>query len=454
VAATDATVHVHAAARREFDHDPFEDGWELALGAVRVRAVHTPGHRPEHTAFAVVDGARGPEPVALLTGDSLFVGGLARPDLAVERETGARELFRSLRDRLLRFAPGCEVWPGHVGGSLCGGPGLSLKVSSTLGYELEHQGLLGVRGEQEFVRCLLASLGPQPPNVRRIVARNSGPLGLWDGEPPPLSPREIEASGALVVDVRADAEFDAGHVPGALSVSAERPWFGTRLGWVVDPERPVVLVGGDVRRAAALAAAVGITEIAGHLRGGMAAWDRPVARIERIGVDELHALSGAALIVDVRDRAEWDAGHLDGSLRLPYRDIRGLPPELDPEHPGRGHLRDGEPRRARRQPPRPPRRPEGAARRRRRRGRLARAAQRDARKSLITGAIAAGSTAWLWPSRVWTRALGRRSAIARAPACMNGSLSEPAIARVGAVICAHSSGSGVPSILASTWRPS
>lgn len=136
-----------------------------------------------------------------------------------------------------------------------------------------------------------------------------------------------------MVDARADAEFDAGHVPGALSVSAERPGFGTRLGWVVDPERPVVLAGGDVRRAAALAAAVGITEIAGHLRGGMAAWDRPVARIERIGVDELRALDGAAQIVDVRDRAEWDAGHIDGSLHLPYRDIRGLPPELDPARP-------------------------------------------------------------------------------------------------------------------------
>ena len=103
-AATGALIHIHAEAGAEYDHEPFEDGWELKLGAVRVRALHTPGHRPEHTAFALIDTARSDEPWAVLTGDSLFVGDIARPDLAVEKEEGARGIFRSLRDQLLALA--------------------------------------------------------------------------------------------------------------------------------------------------------------------------------------------------------------------------------------------------------------------------------------------------------------------------------------------------------------
>ena len=126
----------------EYDHEPFEDGWELKLGSVRVRALHTPGHRPEHTAFALIDTARSDEPWAVLTGDSLFVGDIARPDLAVEKEEGARGIFHSLRDQLLALGDDVEVWPGHLGGSLCGGPSIDLKVSSTVGYERRHNELL------------------------------------------------------------------------------------------------------------------------------------------------------------------------------------------------------------------------------------------------------------------------------------------------------------------------
>jgi len=104
-AATGATIHVHREAGAEYEHEPFEDGWELALGSVIVRALHTPGHRPEHTAFALVDMGRGGEPWAVLTGDSLFVNDIARPDLAVDKEEGARGIFHSLHDKLLALAP-------------------------------------------------------------------------------------------------------------------------------------------------------------------------------------------------------------------------------------------------------------------------------------------------------------------------------------------------------------
>src|SRR3954447_24412095 len=140
-AATGAVIHVHALAAPRYEHAAFEDGWELALGSVVVRALHTPGHRPEHTAVALIARDRGPEPWAVLSGDSLFVGGIARPDLAVEKTEGARGIFHSLHGRLLPLGDDVEVWPGHLGGSLCGGPGIDMKVSSTLGYERRHNAL-------------------------------------------------------------------------------------------------------------------------------------------------------------------------------------------------------------------------------------------------------------------------------------------------------------------------
>src|SRR4051794_40383488 len=113
--ATGARIHIHRDAQAEYEHQPFEDGWELDLGAVRVRALHTPGHRPEHTAFALVDRARAEEPWAVLSGDSLFVGDIARPDLAVEPREGARGIFHALHDTLLALGDDVEVWPGHLG---------------------------------------------------------------------------------------------------------------------------------------------------------------------------------------------------------------------------------------------------------------------------------------------------------------------------------------------------
>jgi hydroxyacylglutathione hydrolase len=206
-AATGATIHIHEDADPDYGHEAFADGWELALGAIRVRALHTPGHRPEHTAFTLVDTGRGREPWAVLTGDTLFVGDIARPDLAVDKEHGAHGIFHSLRDRILELPESCEVWPGHLGGSLCGGPGMDMKVSSTIGYERAHQELLAIADEEEFVERTTASLGPHPPNFENIVALNRGPLLRESIEAHPLAPRQVDShqrDGALVIDVRTE----------------------------------------------------------------------------------------------------------------------------------------------------------------------------------------------------------------------------------------------------------
>jgi glyoxylase-like metal-dependent hydrolase (beta-lactamase superfamily II)/rhodanese-related sulfurtransferase len=344
-AATGATIHVHALAGASYDHEPFEDGFVLELGGLRVRAIHTPGHRPEHTAFALIDTARGEDPWAVLTGDTLFVGDVARPDLAVEREQGARGIFRSLHERLLELPPDTEVWPGHLGGSLCGGPGMDLKVSSTIGFELRHNPLLGVDDEQTFVERALANLQPQPPNFQAIVDLNRGPLLTAGVEVMPLAPRQVEqrrAAGALIVDVRTDLQFDDAHIPGAVCITMLHAGFGTKLAWVADRDQEIVLVGrddADGRAAARLATAVGIRELGGFLAGGMTSWRaerRQVERVERVTVPELaerRARDPELQVLDVREESEWSQSRIPGSLHVPYHDIHSLPAGLDPARP-------------------------------------------------------------------------------------------------------------------------
>ena len=342
-AATGATIHVHRDAAAEYDHEPFDDGFELELGTVHVKALHTPGHRPEHTAFALTDMGRGNgAPWAVLTGDTLFVGDVARPDLAVDKDEGARGIFHSLHERLLSLPPETEVWPGHLGGSLCGGPGMDMKISSTVGFERRHNDMLDIESEDDFVDRLTHNLPPQPPNFKRIVELNRGPLVTTGVELLPLTPRQVElkiAEGALLVDVRTPYQFDDAHVARAVCIPIVEAGFGTKLAWVADHEGEVVLIGRDdedARHAAMLATAVGIRRVGGYLAGGMTSWrieSKPVESIERIDVDELYRRRDDVQILDVRERAEWDRVHIPGSVHIPYHDIRDVPDELDAGKP-------------------------------------------------------------------------------------------------------------------------
>ncbi|MGI8920594.1 MAG: MBL fold metallo-hydrolase [Solirubrobacteraceae bacterium] len=341
-AATGATVHIHRSAEPDYDHEPFDDGFELELGGVRLRALHTPGHRPEHTAFALIDTARGPEPWAVLTGDTLFVGDIARPDLAVDKQQGAHGIFHSLRDKLLTLPGECEVWPGHLGGSLCGGPGMDMKVCSTIAYERAHNELLQLDDEDAFVQETTSTLGPQPPNFRAIVALNRGSLVTGEVHVGSLTPRQVEreqAEGALLVDVRTDLQFDDAHIPGAVCNPAVRAGFGTKLAWIASRDQDVVLIGRDDEdavRAAHLAAAVGIRNLAGYLAGGMTSWreeKRPTESVQRIDVRALHERLNDVQILDVREDSEWQQGHIPGAVHTPYHDIYDVPKGVDPDQP-------------------------------------------------------------------------------------------------------------------------
>jgi glyoxylase-like metal-dependent hydrolase (beta-lactamase superfamily II)/rhodanese-related sulfurtransferase len=345
VSATGATIHIHRSAEPDYDHEPFDDGFELELGSVLVRALHTPGHRPEHTAFALIDTERGEDPWAVLTGDTLFVGDIARPDLAIDKEDGARGIFHSLHQRLLKLPGEAEVWPGHLGGSLCGGPGMDMKVCSTIAFEREHNELLRIEEEDRFVERAIAKLGPQPPNFQAIVDLNRGQLLREGVQAHPMFPRQVEqrhADGALIVDVRTTLQFDDAHIPGAVGITMLRGGFGSKLAWIADRDQELVFVGrddDDARRAAHLAEAVGLRKVAGYLTGGMTSWrveKRPTESVERVTPLEARERAGGdggVQVVDVRERSEWDSAHIDGSLHVPYHDIREMPEGLDPDRP-------------------------------------------------------------------------------------------------------------------------
>lgn len=323
--------------------DPLRDGDVIDVGALRITVRAAPGHRPEHLVFLVADRTRSEQPWLLLSGDSLLVGDLARPDLAVEARAGARALHATLAG-LSDLPDGVELWPGHVGGSLCGGPGLSRKPSSTLGYERAHDPLLACDADALTER-LVAALPERPPTVEAVVARNRSRRPAPDGPVPALAPAQLAAAladGVTLLDARPAEAFDAGHVRGALSLPLPGHGLGTRAAWVLDPDDEVAVLADDAAAAAELVRrlrAVGLARVRGAVAldalpapaGGDGAAG-PLAPLAAAGialdaapaipVSELPARIGELTVVDVRDALEWRAGHLADAVHLPLARLR------------------------------------------------------------------------------------------------------------------------------------
>jgi len=307
-------IRVHRDAGATFAHEPLEDGTEIEVGDVVLRTIHTPGHRPEHCCFAVIDRSRSDDPWLVLTGDSLFVGDAGRPDLAVEAREGAEGLFHSLR-RLLELGDGVEVFPGHVAGSLCGAA-MSSKASTTIGYERRFNPAL--QGElADFIDARLGPQPPRPPNMERIVELNRGELL---GAQPTLERIDSVSEEAIVLDVRETEAFAAGHHPGAVGIPVTGSGFATKAAFVL-PERPLVLHAADeeeAARASRAIQAVGLFAIAGWQDGGGPETLEPVSleELERLLADD------AVELLDVRETDERDESHIPGSRHLPYRTAR------------------------------------------------------------------------------------------------------------------------------------
>lgn len=328
--ASGATLHVPEGSGVTFDHSPLRHGNELEFGNTRIEILATPGHRLEHVSLLLTDSTRSGSTLGLIAGDSLFVGDVARPDLAIDPEKGSRLLFQSLR-AFDRLQDDVQLWPGHVGGSLCGGREMSEKPSSTLGVEQRHNPFLRIQDEDLFVGALLADLPSQPPNFERILELNAGALLTGVREVEALDPsqaRDHLALGALLLDGRDIRAFDTVHVPGSLSVTLGSLGFGTRAGWVVDAQKEVIVTAEsrtDVRRMVRMLQAVGIFPV-GYLAGGVAGWEAAGFEVEAIASIDVAALADglrrdAVLLLDVREEDEWALGHVPGSIRIAYHDL-------------------------------------------------------------------------------------------------------------------------------------
>ena len=313
------TVGIHPAAEPLYPFEALEDGAEVAVGETRVRVLHTPGHRPEHCCFVAGD--------AVLTGDSLFVGSVARPDLAVEAHEGAEGLFHSLH-RLLDLPDSYRVFPGHVAGSLCGSR-MSADPSSTIGAERSFNPALAISVVGDFVAESATINTPRPPNMGRIVELNRGP---FLGAPRPLEPIG-SPNGATVLDVRPPDAYGRGHVPGALNVPVDGGHFATRAGFLLGSDERLVLHASDpaeADRAARGLRSIGFVDLEGYL-----AAPRAIETMKPVAVDELRRLleRDSVELVDVRELDERDTGYIPGSVNIPYRLVRARADQLPHDRP-------------------------------------------------------------------------------------------------------------------------
>jgi hydroxyacylglutathione hydrolase len=356
VAATGAEQVIGAGAELANPYRAMADGDVVSLGALAFRAVDTPGHTPEHVAYAVADTSRAAEPVLLFTGGSLLVGSVGRTDLlgAANARPFAEQMFHSLHDRILAHEDFVGVLPTHGAGSLCS-TGIGSTLSSTIGYERRYNPLLQPADFESFARALLAGQPAVPRYFARMRPTNQAGPRVLGGIPGPQPVtldelRLIVAGGGLLIDLRSPRSFASGHVPGSLSIPLGSS-FGTWLGWVVDHDRPAVLVLPSDREPGQIEGAwddairqalrIGHESIAGYLEGGFAAWagaGLPVESTGHLGIDGLAAAvaaggPGAPLVIDVRQASEFDEGHVAGAWHIGAGDLPNRLADLPRDRP-------------------------------------------------------------------------------------------------------------------------
>ncbi len=324
LAARGAQVIAPAAGGLEFAHRGLRDGDEADLGGLTLRALATPGHTPEHLAYLLLDGGR---PAGLFSGGSLLPGTVARTDLIAPEQTEAlaRALWRSLHERVLTLPDDLAVYPTHGAGSFCSAPA-DAERTTTIGREKAASPLLAAPGEDAFVTALLAGLGTYPPYFRRLREVNRRGPAVYGPEPPPLAAltagqvRRLAAGGARLIDARPLTAFASGHIAGTLSIPL-RDAFATWLGWLADPAQPLVFVLDDTQDRAELlrqALKIGYENLAGELAGGMAAWTGPAGHVAVVPAGQV---SGPVL--DVRQDAEYAAGHIPGAAHVELGALAG-----------------------------------------------------------------------------------------------------------------------------------
>ena len=324
---TGALIGASAEANVGFDHQPLTEDSVIDLGAFQVRVMTTPGHTPEHISFLIVE-PDAKTPSALFSGGALIVGGAARTDLLTPELTQplARQLYRTIHEKLLKLPDELDVFPTHGAGSFCVAPASSDRTT-TIGHERINNSLALARSEDEFVQRALAGLPSYPTYYKYLRDINRRGAKILGGIPvlKPLSAGEVKAlmdadAGVTVLDVRHGKQFGAGHVPNSYGIRADAP-LTTWAGWLIPFGSRIVLVGKSIEEIIAATRQlirIGYDDLVGRLEGGIDAWAReyPVETVTSLSSQELRERLEEVLLVDVRQQSEWDAGHIPGAIHF------------------------------------------------------------------------------------------------------------------------------------------
>jgi len=312
-------------------HRALKDGDVLAVGRGRLVVLHTPGHTPEHLSFVLYEGQ---EPVAMFSGDFLFVGSLGRPDLLGEeaKVALAHAMYASVQ-RMAGLPDGLKVYPGHGVGSFCGA-GMGESAETTLGYERATNRFFRME-EEEFVTEILGSTPAMPGYYPRMKALNAVGAVAVAGivEPRAMTALEVaELREVTLLDARSVEAFSAGHVEGAVSIG-----LGGNLslwaGWLLDAGREIVLIAddGDVEEVRVALMRVGLDRVVGYLAGGMESWiaaGLPVAKTRLLRVEDMQRERALAMVLDVRNDTEWESGSIPGARHVMLGDLPNAMAEM------------------------------------------------------------------------------------------------------------------------------
>lgn len=349
-----ARIYIGAKAGASFPHVALRDGFELHFGKVRITALETPGHTPESTCLVITDEEKSPEPWAVLTGDTLFIGDVGRPDLSKTHSPQdlAGMLYDSLHGKLLTLADDVVVYPAHGAGSLCG-RNMRDARSSTIGTERMTNYALQIKSRGEFIQQLTANLPARPEYFLQDAEINrEGAAPLTDLPPlRQLSAVQLKSQmehGVPALDVRPGDQFAAAHVPGSINIPLSgqfATWAGTVLGL---SSRPLLIAETEqqIEEARMRLARVGIEDVSGYLAGGIEAWKQAgfnLAEIPQLTADELHARlrSNGLRVLDVRREGEWQSGHIAGADWWPLDKFRAVLPRIDPHEALAVHCKSG-----------------------------------------------------------------------------------------------------------------
>ena len=353
-ARTGAKIYIGAQANAGFPHTPLRDGSEVKMGTVRIRALETPGHTPESICLVVTDEDKSTQPWGVLTGDTLFIGDVGRPDLSPQHtpQELAGLLYDSLHQKVLRLPDATLVYPAHGAGSLCG-RNMRAERSSTIGTERLTNYALQIGSRAEFIQQLTSNLPARPGYFLQDAEINrSGAEALTDRPPlRELTLAELQtllSQKANVVDVRPPEQFAAGHIAGSINIALSgqfATWAGTILGL---GSKPVLVAETDaqVKEAALRMSRVGIEDIRGYLSGEITAWQKvglPLTVTAQISAEDLHKkLHGKSIqVLDVRRLGEWQAGHIEQATNRALDNFPQELPAVDDSQPLAIHCKSG-----------------------------------------------------------------------------------------------------------------